>query len=294
MPPFDFDTTDLHRMRRLSFAARLPGAIRQEGQHRCRRAGEGLEFLDYRPYVPGDDLRHIDWSLYGRFRQLVMRIYESQENLSITVLVDSSRSMSFGTPTSKAVHACRIACGLAHVALSQGEQLHVGAFGEDLAPLVGPLQRTSQLGQVVEYLRQMTVKGSTSFCKSLHSFCVRMRRKGLVVVISDFLGNDSYAEGLRLVLARGCKVLLVQILDPIDLGTGLEGYLRIRDSETGEERLVLVDEAMRHRVRKAAQAFTEALESWSRSHRQRYIQTFTHEGYLEVVCHALRSGTGVR
>jgi len=294
MPPFEFNTTDLSRLRRLSFVARLPGAIRQEGQHRCRRAGEGLEFLDYRPYVPGDDLRHIDWSLYGRLRQLVVRVFESQENLSVTILVDTSRSMSFGHPTSKAVHACRIACGLAYVALSEGEQLRVGTFGEALSPLVGPLQRTNQLGRVAEYLRQATENGATSFRDCFHSFCAQLRRQGLVIVISDYLNSDSYAEGLRLVLSRGCRVLLVQVLDQLDLGTGLEGYLRIRDSETGEEQLVLVDEAMRHRVRKAAQAYSEALAAWSRSHQQQLVQTWTNDDYLEVVCHAVRSRIGER
>lgn len=292
MPAFDFNAEDLSRLRRMSFTARLPAMTRQEGQHRYRRAGEGLEFLDYRPYTLGDDLRHIDWSLYGRLRQLVVRVFENQENLSITILVDSSRSMEFGKTVSKAAHACRIACGLSYVALLNGERLRVGTFADHLATLVGPFHRTSQLGRVMEHLRQASTKGTTSLQKCLHEFCSQMRQRGLVIVLSDFLGGDGYIDGLRQVLSRGCRLLIVQVLDPLDVGTGLEGYLRIRDSETDEDRLVMVDEAMRRAVRMAATAHGETLAAWCRKYQQDYAQTWTRDDCLEIVCHAVRSRMG--
>lgn len=294
MPAFEFNAEDLSRLRRTSFTARLPTMTRQEGQHRYRRAGEGLEFLDYRPYVPGDDLRHIDWSLYGRLRQLVVRVFESQENLSISVLVDTSRSMAFGRPLSKAAHACRIACGLSHVALSGGERLRVGTFADRLGSVLGPFQRVSQLSRVVDFLRGAPETGQTDVTAALEDFCGQLRQRGLVIVLSDFLGTDGYDRGLRMVLSRGCKLLLVHVLDPSDLGFGLEGYLRIRDSETGEDRLVLVDAAMRRAVQKRADAHCDALASWSRSYQQSYAQTWTRDDYLEIVCHAVRSRMGQR
>ncbi len=294
MPAFDFRAQDFGRLRRLTFSARLPSMVHQEGQHRTRRAGEGLEFLDYRPYVVGDDLRHVDWSLYGRLRQLVVRVFENPENLSIAILVDLSQSMSFGQPVSKAAHACRIACALSYVALSQGERLTVGAFSEGLSATIGPMQRSSQFARVVNYLQESTLGGRTQLYEAIHVFCGQMRRKGLVIVISDFLNADGYAKGLRLPLSRGCKLLIVQVLDRLDLGTGLDGHLRLRDSETGAERVVYVDEGVRQKVRKSAAAHCDGLAKFCRAHQQEYVRTLTDEDYLELVCHTLRAGMGLR
>lgn len=294
MPTFDFNAEDLSHLRRLSFTARLPVMTRQEGQHRYRRAGEGLEFLDYRPYIPGDDLRHIDWSLYGRLRQLVVRVFEKQENLSITILVDTSQSMAFGKPVSKSAHACRVACGLSYVAVAGGERLRVGTFAHQLSSTIGPFQNAAQLGRVIEHLRRSPEGGLTNFSKCLRTFCGELRQRGLVIVISDFLGGDGYDEALRMVLARGCKLSLIQVLDGVDVGIGLDGYLRVRDSETNEERLVFVDEGTRRTIRKRADAHCAALAAWARRYQQTYVQTWTSDDCLEIVGHAARSQMGDR
>lgn len=294
MPAFEFHSEDLSRLRRLTFAARIPAMVKQEGQHRTRRAGEGLEFLDYRPYVPGDDLRHVDWNLYGRLRQLIVRVFESQENLSVSLLVDTSRSMSFGEPVTKAAHACRIACAFAYVALSEGERLSVASIGAGLGSILGPLQRKRALGQVVEYLQQSPAENATNLYDCIHTYCTRLRRKGLVVIVSDFLVADGYSRALQRLMSRGCKLLVVQVLDQTDLGGKLQGYLRLRDSETGEERVTFVDDATRNQLARAARKYCDGLAAFCRNYRQQYIQTYTHEDYLEVVCNALRAETAVR
>jgi uncharacterized protein (DUF58 family) len=294
MPAFDFRSEDLARLRRLTFAARLPNLVHQEGGHRNRRSGEGLEFLDYRPYVPGDDPRHVDWNLYGRLRQLVVRVFENPQNLSVSMLVDCSRSMCFGEPISKAAYACRIAAALSYVALNHGERLTVATFGAELGPLLGPLQRKAQFGRVLSYLRESPEGEETRFAECLHEYCSRLQRKGLVIVISDFLMPSGYAQGLKLLLSRGCRLLIFHVLHPLDLARGLDGHLRLRDSETGTERVVFVDESVRQRVRDSAMAYCEGLAKFCRGYGQTYIQASTESDYLELVCHALRAGTGLR
>src|SRR5689334_8515454 len=109
MGTFRFNPADLHRLNRLVFLPRVASMEHGEGMRRSRRSGDGSEFLDFRPYVPGDDVRRVDWSLYGRLRQLFIRVTESPRQLSVTLLIDTSKSMGFGSPTTKLEQAQRIA-----------------------------------------------------------------------------------------------------------------------------------------------------------------------------------------
>ncbi len=289
MPPFEFQVNDLHRLRGLSFAARIPAMVGVEGSRRVRRSGEGLEFMDFRPYVPGDDTRHIDWNLYGRMRQLFVRVFEMQKYLSIGMLVDTSRSMCFGEPVHKVALACQIACGLGYVSLSRGERLSLATFGESLQPVLSPLQGVKDLPRMIDYLQESPAGPASDLHECVRQFCGQVRSRGLLVLLSDFLVPGGYEEALRLAMAYGRKLLVVQVLDAVDWGEGLSGSVKITDSETGGGRYVYIDEQTLARYRRRVEDYCEGLAAMCRTYGQYYVRVSTKDHYLETVCHTIRS-----
>ena len=120
MVQFDFQPNDLHRLNRLMIVVRSARLDASSGGHRTTHAGEGIDFLDYRPYTPGDDFRKVDWTLYGRLRQLFVRLNETSRQLAINIVIDCSKSMLFGTPLTKLHQAQLLACGLGFIGLKNG------------------------------------------------------------------------------------------------------------------------------------------------------------------------------
>jgi uncharacterized protein (DUF58 family) len=289
MPAFEFHVDELHRLRGLAFTARIPAMLGVEGSRRVRRAAEGLEFFDFRPYVPGDDPRHLDWNLYGRFRQLFVRVFESHRYLSIGVMVDTSQSMCFGQPVQKVALACQLASALSYVALSRGERLSLATFAGELGPILGPLHGMKDVPGVVEYLQTSDVGQATSLYESVKRFCSEMRSRGLLILLSDFLTKEGYEKSLRLALAFGRKLLVVQVLDALDLGWGLEGSVKIRDSETGQERYIYIDGPTLARYKRSVAGYCDSLADFCRAYGQYYVRSGTQDNYLETVCHTIRS-----
>lgn len=291
MPGFTFNPNDLHRLNRLVFVA--GGAVLEEtgGTHRTRKAGEGTDFLDFREYTPGDDFRKVDWLLYGRLRQLFVRLHEAPRQLSVTMLIDASRSMGFGSPISKLHQAQRIACGLGFVALRAGERLLGTAFADGIKAEVGPLTGAPALPKLVKFLGRCEGAGKSDLLTAVNALRARRRCRGLVVILSDFLNIPQCEAAVSAVLAGGGRVCCIQILDPLDRGAGLEGNVRLRDSESGTLVDVKVDDRIRTQYRQRFEEGRLAFEQFLLRRRQQYLQASTADSYLEVVCEAVRSRT---
>ncbi|MCY2928891.1 MAG: DUF58 domain-containing protein [Planctomycetota bacterium] len=161
MPQFTFHPNDLHRLNRLMFVLPTARLDVSSGGHRTPRAGEGTDFLDFRPYTPGDDFRRIDWNLYGRLRQLFVRLNETSRQLCVSLLLDSSTSMLFGDPISKLHQAQSVACGLGFIALKNGDRVNVMNFADGVKGGLGPLTGIRSLPSLVRFLQQVQSGGSS-------------------------------------------------------------------------------------------------------------------------------------
>jgi uncharacterized protein (DUF58 family) len=294
MPEFTFNPNDLHRLNRLMFTM---GRLRMEvstGGHRTSRAGEGLDFLDYRPYSPGDDVRTVDWNLFGRLRQLFVRLNETPKQLSVTLLIDSSRSMLFGSPVTKLHQAQCIACGLGFIAFQSGDRVYSGVFADGLKGLVGPLSGRASLPPLVRFLQNAPAGGGSDLLETARQLRSRQRHRGLVIILSDFLNVAGIEEATSVILGAGGKLLAIQVLDLIDRGAGLQGRIRLRDSETGKCVDVFVNEAIRLAYQSAFELRRQQLEHSLGKLQQHYLLANTTDNYVELVCQALRSKAIVR
>ena len=253
-----FDDRFLRKLESLALTIRRTTAGRSHGMRRSRRVGAGLEFADHRDYVPGDDLRYLDWNLYGRLERRALRLYEEDEDLSIEVLVDASASMAMGRPP-KVDLACQIGAALAYVGLANLDRVAVTALGAE-AGAPPPGRGKARILPILRYLDavrplEWTSRTSgTSLAATVREFLSRRRgrRRGLVALVSDFYDRAGARAGLELVRRNRLEAIAVQISAPDELAPQLRGDLQLCDAETGEARdltispRALADYAQRH------------------------------------------------
>ena len=231
---------DAKLLRRLEqfqlLAARRTKSV-AKGERRSRARGQSVEFADFRNYVPGDDLRYLDWNLFGRLDRLFLKLYEEERELPVRVFLDSSESMSFGDPL-KFTFARQIAAAIGYVALCGFDRVSVVQFPEpaDNAAARGALRSVRGRKSGLTYLTQLgrlEAKGPAQFNEALRRGALEARQTGVAVVLSDFLDPGGYESGLNALVGRGFQIHALQILSPEELAPTQYGDLRWVDCETG-------------------------------------------------------------
>jgi uncharacterized protein (DUF58 family) len=222
----------LRRLERLSFAPRRPVAGGIGGEHRSSARASSTDFADYRPYLPGDDFRRIDWNAYGRSGNLFVKLTEAREQLPVHILLDASRSMAWGEP-SKLHYARQLAAGLGYVALARFDRLTVTALGERVRQLP-PTRGRGRLGSLLAFLDGVEPSGALHLDPAMTGYRVNGRAGGLAILISDLMSPDGYETGLDALLRAGLDVVVLQVLSPQELEPPPGGDVELEDAETGE------------------------------------------------------------
>ncbi len=239
------------------------------GERRSRARGHSVEFADYRNYVSGDDLRYLDWSLYGRLDRLFIRLYEEERELPVTVFLDSSESMVFGEPR-KFDFARQVAAAVCHVALCGFDRVSVRSFPERevnkkrSAALRSVRGRQSSLG-LIQHLSQLEPGDAANLNGALRQGAIESRQVGLAVVISDLLDESGYEAGIKSLLSRGFQVILVQVLSPEELNPSSFGDLKFVDAETGSAREVTFGKFRLNRYQASTAAYIEQIAEFCRA-----------------------------
>jgi uncharacterized protein (DUF58 family) len=247
----------IRRIARLEVRARsvVEGVL--AGLHKSPAKGQSVEFLQHRPYVRGDDLRRVDWKVWGRQDRLTVKEFEQETSLRLSLVVDGSASMDYaatGRPT-KYDHAATLAASLAWLALSHGDAAGVAVFDDRLRGTVPARTRKSQLAEVCATLEAPRNAGETDFPRVLRRLAETLPRRGLVVVISDFLAErDGILSGLRLLASRGHDLAVLHVLDDDELDFPFEGPTRFEGLELPDQ-LACDPRALRDGYLEALQAF---------------------------------------
>jgi uncharacterized protein (DUF58 family) len=282
-----FSTEFLAQLERLSLLSRRAFRGSVKGERRSPRRGHSVEFADYRAYGVGDDLRYVDWNIYGRLDRLHVKLFVDEEDLCLHLLVDASASMEFGTP-SKVDYAVRVAAALGFVGLVSHERVGVGILRERAAEGWPPARGRNQVVPLLDYLGAVTPGGATRLNEALGHYALRAREPGLAVVVSDLLDPVGFESGVRALLERRFDVHLVHVLDPAELNPDLAGDLRLHDAETGEARDITVDGEALRGYRERLARFLERVETFCRSHEVGYHRVSTETPVEEFVVAQLR------
>lgn len=230
----------LRRIHHLTVRVRDAVEGTKTGLHRSPYRGQSVEFLQHREYVRGDDLRRVDWKVWGRQDRLTVKEYEEETNLRLTLLVDGSASMDYAggaAPTSrpsKYDHAATLAASLAWLALSRGDAVGCGVFDDRLRASVPARTRRSQLDGVCGVLEAARNAGAGDLLRVLREAADTLPPRGLVILLSDLFGDrDELVRGLRLLRGRGHDVAVLHVMDDDELDFPFAGATRFEGLEAG-------------------------------------------------------------
>jgi len=207
------------------------------GLHRSPYKGFSVEFAEYRQYLPGDDLARLDWKVYARSDRHFVKKYEEETNLTCHLLLDVSGSMGYGSgPVTKLQYGSYLAGALAYLMNRQRDAFGLIAFDDRIATLLPASARGGHLRAVLLALERLTVGAGTNVAKPLRDLAAAVRKRGLVVLVSDLLDDPQQVlDGLKHFRYRGTDVVVFHVIDPYELKFPFEQSARFRDIETAQE-----------------------------------------------------------
>jgi uncharacterized protein (DUF58 family) len=255
------DPQTLSRLSRLQLRARLvvEGVI--SGLHRSPYHGFSVEFAQHREYTPGDEIRYLDWKVFGRSDRFYVKEFEEETNLKSYILLDTSDSMTYRSGAlSKLEYGCIVAASLAQLMLQQRDAVGLGLFNDQLRRYLPPRGLASHFTQMLAELEAPATAPKTDLGVTFHAMAEQIKRRGLIIIISDLFGSPEEAlMGLRHFRHRRHEVIVFQILDRHEIDFPFEELTRFDGLE--DEPHVLVDpQAVRTAYLREFGLFTEALE----------------------------------
>ena len=246
------DPAMMSRLDSLYLLARkvLGGSL--QADRKTTKKGAGITFADYAEYNPGDDYRSIDWRIYAKFETLIIKLFELEEDATIYLLLDCSKSMEAKFP-----HAKRLAAALGYIALNSLDRLCVIGMAETLHPLLDPCRGRGNVFRFLKCLDDAPTFGTdTDFSACAREFQARRKQKGLVITLSDFLFPGGFDEGLRFLQWNRHDLFCLQIQDDEDQFCDWKGDLNLQCVETKQSRRVTITPA-------EARAYETAVAEWN-------------------------------
>jgi uncharacterized protein (DUF58 family) len=279
-----FDPDGLARLGNLELVARQVVEGFLTGRHRSPYHGFSVEYLDHRPYVPGDELRALDWKVLARTDKYHVKLFEDETNLRATILLDCSRSMAFQSgPISKLRWGSYLAAALTLLLLRQNDAVGVAVFDSRVRSHLPPVARPTQFRRVLDLLEPEPAAGDTDVGTVLHDIAERIRRRGLVIVISDLIDDvEKVTSGLQHFRHDGHEVIVFQVLDDAELTFPYDRATKFKDSE-GAGELVANARVLRSRYLERMRAFLDGVRSACDERGIALQQASTAEGYDRVL-----------
>ncbi len=252
----------LARIGRLELRAKMVVEGTISGMHKSPYHGRSVEFVDHRPYVPGDDLRHLDWKVYGRADRFVLKRYEEETNLRGHLLLDCSESMRYGSAPdmTKYDYAGTMAASIAYLLQRQHDAVSLALFDTEVRERLPPSTHPSILLRIADLMEAATPRGKTGLDRTLATLAESLPRRGLVVLISDLFGPlEELTAGLEALTLRGHDLIVFHVLDETELTFPFEGNTLFHGLEEYPE--VMADpRSLREAYLEALHAYLEKVE----------------------------------
>ncbi len=248
-----FDSTFLRKLDRLALLTRRAMAGDMQGERRSPRRGSSVEFADFRSYVPGDDIRQIDWNLYARMERFFLKLFVAEEELTIHLLVDNTASMDWGEPN-KLLYARRAAAAFGYIALSSLDRVTVTAFADGPVRQMPGVRGKRGALPLFDFLQKLPPGQSGSLLASCRRYIQTARNAGPLLLCSDLMDN-SWQDALRALSSRPFEITILHILAPQEVRPAFDGDFRLIDAEGGEPVEITAD-------LEALQRYQENLSSW--------------------------------
>ncbi|HRK29544.1 MAG TPA: DUF58 domain-containing protein [Tepidisphaeraceae bacterium] len=260
------DPRTLARVSGLDLRARLVVEGLMTGMHRSPYQGASVEFAQHRPYVAGDDIRHVDWKVFGKTDKIYLKQYQEETNLHLILVVDASESMGFGSTTSgkhtwsKYDHATAIAASLAYMAIQQQDSVGLAIFDQTLARYFKPSNSPGQWKIIVNEMQVIPRWNKTGTGKVLDQLAEKLHHRSLIVIVSDFFDNlEDITKGLRHLRYKKHEIMAFQVLDPQEIEFPFEDVTLFKGMEDAGE-LLTEPRSLREGYLEQMKLFTDELK----------------------------------
>jgi uncharacterized protein (DUF58 family) len=303
------DPEIIARLRGLELRTRSIVAGSVSGMHRSAYHGFSVEFAEHRQYVPGDDLRHMDWRIFGRADRFYVKQYEEETNLHCTFLVDASRSMAYPTAPTRAsrgrlapggpagsrekfAYAATLAASLAYVLIGQQDSVGLVTFDSEIRQALPPGAGRAQLTNLVKILEQTDPARSTDVKILFHRLAEELRKRSLVILISDLLTDvDDVVSGIEHICYAGHDLIILHVMDNDEWNFPLVENVMFEGLED-ETRLLADPQALRRSYLRAVGRFVTRVEGTCLKHHADYVAINTRDPLDSVLCGYLARRSG--
>jgi uncharacterized protein (DUF58 family) len=260
----------LAQLEKLELVTRKIFRGRMKGERKSRRKGQSVEFADFRSYVPGDDLRFIDWNTYARLDRMFLKLFLEEEDLHFYALIDASQSMDFGDPT-KLHFARQLAASLGFIGLTRADRVLIETVGQPAKERGPVLRGRKSLWRLLAHVESIQPGDTLPLAQGIKNFCLRNSGKGIFVLITDLMDKTGYQEGLRYLLAQQMDVYVIHVLCKEELEPELKGDLRLVDSEDDDVAEITISAPLLKRYKETLAAFVEGARDFCTRRGMNYI-----------------------
>lgn len=275
------------RLDQLDLISRKILAGKMKGERRSKRRGQSVEFADYRNYVIGDDLRFIDWNIYARLDKLFLKLFLEEEDLSLYILVDVSKSCDYGNPN-KAHYLKQVAAALGYVGLVNYNRVNIVAMADKVVAETGPMRGRRRVAQMLDFVSGLRPSGASYFSEACKRFALTNRQRGVLVVLSDFFIKEGFETGMKYLAGGKYDLFAVQCLSPQEIDPDLQGDLKLRDMEDDDFAEVSITQPLLKQYKSNLNGYCLALKDYVTRRGGTYLFSSTAVGFDTLVLNYLR------
>lgn len=278
------DAQVLSRLANVPLFSRRPMQGNVSGRHPSPHRGSSVEFAEYRKYVPGDDLRRLDWRVYGRSDRFYVKEFEADTNLRCCFILDTSGSMAFGsTGDTKIQYARKLAASMGYLAVQQGDAVGLSCVAREVVRSLPPTRNPAHLRTFFDMLEQAVPEGVTQLAAVLHELAETIRQRALIVILSDLFVEPELLRGcFQHLRFRKHDVAVFHLLDPLELSFDFRRPTRFLDMEGGPSIFAEPNE-IADRYHRARQAYEKALREVVLESAVDYHRVSMSEDYEQVL-----------
>ncbi len=266
----------------------IPGHL--HGEHRAKKKTDaGIEFADYRQYVGGEDTKNVDWRTFMRLDKLILRMFEEDADLPVYIFFDASKSMDHGDP-SKYDFARKIAAALAYIALLNHDRVNIVGYADGIAQEMAARKGKNQVWHAFRFLDSVTADGETSMQKAFRNFFSSRRRRGLVVVVTDFLDHTGWSKAFDMLRYFRQDLFAVHVYSVDEQHPELPDEVLLEDSESGETERIKVTPGLLDAYAEMFEQHCEEVSTYCRKNGYGYVRTDTELPFEDLILQVFRQG----
>ncbi len=288
-----FDSEFLKKLEYLSLVSRRVFRGQLLAQRRTMQLGGGIEFADHREYVAGDDFRYLDWNIYARHGDLLLKRFQEEEDLHVYMFLDCSRSMAWGEPP-KFDYARQVTAALAYIALADLDRVSVVAYAGDIVDVVPLTRGKGRVLTLLKFLENLETQGDTTDLeRAASSFIHRRQRTGLAIVVSDLFDQGGFRRGVDMLRHRQYEPHVIQIYDRAEAEPNLLGDVELYDVETESLKKVTITEGKLRQYKRVFREFLASVESYCRGYGMACTRTSTELPFDQLILQMMRTAGAV-